>query len=236
MVNGELDILPVRTTDPDTFPGDAGAKITLKVELAPPASANGVLSPVVLNPVPDTAALVIVTPVVPAFCNLNVCELGDPTITFVNVAEGGVAVIPDCTPVPVIATEVKAGLALLLIDMLPLDAPALVGANVALKLAVCPLATEIGSVYPFTEYPVPDAESAVTVKLPLPGLLIVITCDDVPPTATLLNGTGLGVTDICGWPEVDVPVPFIVTTVGVEEALLEIVIVPFAAPVAVGAN
>src|SRR5579863_7799349 len=108
MVRGELDILPVRTTDPDTFPADVGAKTTLKVELAPPASAKGVLSPVVVNPVPDTAALVIVTPVLPAFCSLNVCELGDPTITFAKVAEGGVAVIPDCTPVPVIATEVTA--------------------------------------------------------------------------------------------------------------------------------
>ena len=140
--------------------------------LAPPASANGVVSPVVVNPVPETVAVEIEIPALPAFCSLIVCEFGVPTITFVNVADDGVAVMPDCKPVPVIETVVRAGVALLVIDMLPFDPPATVGANCALKFALCPGPTDIGNVNPFTEYPAPEAESAVIVRMAFPALLI----------------------------------------------------------------
>ncbi len=122
-------MLPVRTKEPVTFPAEVGEKTMLNVVLAPPASVAGSVSPLMLNPVPEGVACVIVTLAVPAFCNLIVCEFGDPTTTFVKVADDGVAVIPDSTPVPVIVTVVKAGEVLLVNDMLPFEDPDADGAN-----------------------------------------------------------------------------------------------------------
>ncbi len=104
-----------------------------------------------------------------------------------------------------------------------------------MKLALCPAATEIGSVYPLTEYPVPEADSAVIVSVALPVLEIFMDWAEDPPTATFPKGTGFGVTDICACVGA-VPVP-LSGTVNVDgEALLLIVMLPFTLPAEAGAN
>lgn len=193
------------------------------------------VNPVMVTPVPETAAVLMVTLVVPAFCSLIVCEFVVPTITLVNVADAGVAVMPDCTPVPVMDTVVTAGVALLVREIVPLERPATVGANTALKFALEPAPTEIGSVNPLTEYPVPDAESAVTVSVAFPRLLIVMIWVADPFTATFEKGTGLGVTEICGTAAAT-PVPDMGTTSVAGDALLESEILPFERPAVAGAK
>lgn len=93
-----------------------------------------------------------------------------------------------------------------------------------------PAPRAIGSVYPVAENPVPAAEIAVTFKVALPGLLIVTVTGLVVPVVTFPNKTGFGPTEICGSACVPVPVPESGTVIGVEEALLVMVMLPVIAP------
>ena len=52
----------------------------------------------------------------------------------------------------------------------PVRAPVLVGKNRALKETLCPAASVIGTLTPFTENPLPLAEIAEIVMVEVPGL------------------------------------------------------------------
>lgn len=51
-VIGWLDALEVTETDPDAFPADCGAKVTLKLVLCPAFTVTGVVMPLNVNPAP----------------------------------------------------------------------------------------------------------------------------------------------------------------------------------------
>jgi hypothetical protein len=64
---GDPGALLTSETDPETPPAPVGPNATVKVALAPAAIVAGTLSPVMLNPAPDTAACEIVNAAFPAF-------------------------------------------------------------------------------------------------------------------------------------------------------------------------
>jgi hypothetical protein len=53
---GDVALLFVRDTEPFTVPGELGAKVTLNVVLAPTPIFTGTVNPLMLKPVPATAA------------------------------------------------------------------------------------------------------------------------------------------------------------------------------------
>src|SRR5580704_432941 len=124
--------------DPVTFPAPAGAKTALKVALLPGVIVNGVLSPVILKPVPETLPCEIVRFAVPPLVSVIVCELVFPTVTFPKGALDGIAPISGWVPVPVRAMLIGELGELLETEMLPLALPAEVGRNCAVKLELCP--------------------------------------------------------------------------------------------------
>jgi len=122
--------------------------------------------------------------------------------------------------------------ALLVIEMLPVAAPVVVGANVAVNDVPCPADNIIGVVRPLMLKPVPEALAAEIETLAVPVFVNVTAMDAVLPVAKLPKTTlvGLGVSFPC------VPVPLNGIVIVGSEALLEMVIVPAALPDAVGAN
>ena len=99
-ISGEFGALLVSITEPVALPFAAGANSTLNVALCPAAIVSGVVSPLVVNPAPLTAALEIVTLAVPLFCRVIVCELLDPVATFGKLALLGVAASAGCVVDP----------------------------------------------------------------------------------------------------------------------------------------
>ena len=69
----------------------------------------------------------------------------------------GVAAICGCVPVPVSAIASGEFGALLTIEMLPVALPAVVGANRAVKVAICPALIVKGVAIPLMLKPAPDA-------------------------------------------------------------------------------
>lgn len=71
-----------------------------------------------------------------------------------------------------------------MIEMLPVVAPAPVGANVALNVALCPALITWLADKPLMLKPVPEALAAEIVALELPELVSVTVTDELPPTDT----------------------------------------------------
>jgi hypothetical protein len=88
-------------------------------------------------------------------------------------------------PVPDSAIEAGEPGALLTIEILPVAAPALVGAKVAVKDALLPALIFIGIVAPLIVNPAPEATACVTVRVALPEFVRVIVWGALLPTATL---------------------------------------------------
>src|ERR1700730_8851052 len=101
-------------------------------------------------------------------------------------------------PVPVRATPVGEFEPLLTKEIVPDAAPATVGANFAVRVLDCPLASVRGNVGPLMLNPGPLTLAWETVKLALPVLLSVIVCVPVLPVLTFPKGTVLGL--ILSWP------------------------------------
>jgi hypothetical protein len=91
ITNGELGALLRSEIEPATFPAELGVKRTLNVVLWPAAMFVGMFRPDVPKPAPTTLAAEIVTPALPVFCNVTVCELLEPAVTIGKVALIGVA-------------------------------------------------------------------------------------------------------------------------------------------------
>ena len=105
-----------------------------------------------------------------------------PTFTLPKfIADGDMVSSPAVSPVPESGT-VKLGLVGLVARMLPLAAPADVGAKVTLNVKLCPAPRISGSLTPETENPEPPTFPIDTVWLMLPGLLIVSGKVKNPPT------------------------------------------------------
>ena len=157
IMSGELGALLVSETEPVTDPPTVGVKTTLNVACEPVGIVSGVPRPVIVKPAPDTVACEITTLAVPLFVKLIVCELLLPVETFPKAAVPGTA--PSCAwaPVPLKAIVDGEPVTLLATEMLPEALPEVVGANVAVKVALLPGLIVIGMLRPLMLKPAPDA-------------------------------------------------------------------------------
>jgi hypothetical protein len=116
--------------------------------------------------------------------------------------------------------------------MLPVAAPAAVGANCALKERLWPAVKVVGRESPLIPNPFPAAVARLIVRFELPLLVSFTLCVPLCPTTTFpnVNADGVIVKPVC------VPVPVMAITSGEFEASLTIVRLPVIAPAAVGAN
>lgn len=182
IVNGELGALLVSAIEPVTAPAAPGAKTALNVVFEPAGIVIGVLRPVILNPVPVTVVCEITRLAVPLFVRLIVCELLVPAETFPKTAVPGIAVICAWLPLPLNAIVNGELGELLATEMLPDALPAVVGANCAVKVVLCPAAIVAPEDNPFALKPVPVALAWVINTLSFPELVRVIVADPVLPT------------------------------------------------------
>ena len=144
----------------------------------------------------------------------------------------GVAAICGCVPVPVSAIASGEFGALLTIEMLPVALPVVVGANCAVKVAICPALIVNGLAIPPMLKPAPEAVAWETVRLAVPEFVRVTVCEAEAPTATDPKAREVGLAASCAC----APVPVIEMVVGEFGELLVIEIVPVTLPPAVGAN
>jgi hypothetical protein len=117
--------------------------------------------------------------------------------------------------------------------MLPVAAPAEVGANCALKERLCPAVKVVGRESPLVPKPVPAIVARLIVRLELPLFVSLTACVLLCPTTTFpnVNVDGEIVNNaVC------VPVPVIEIASGEFEASLTTVKLPVTAPADVGAN
>jgi len=184
IVSGEFGALLTSCIDPVTLPAELGPKTALNVVLLPVAMVTGAAIPDVLNPVPVAVTDDIVTLALPPFVSVKLCELLVPVVTLPNAALVGVAANCGCVPVPFKGIASGEFGALLTIDMLPLAAPLVVGANCALNDVVCPAPSVSGVLNPLMLRPVPDALACEIVTLPDPEFVNVIDWVPALPTAT----------------------------------------------------
>jgi len=175
---------------------------------------------------------VIVTLPVPVLVRVTDCVPVVFTVTLPNATVDGEADSCRVTPVPDRDTVAGELVPLLVIEMLPVALPVVVGAKVALKLALCPPDKVSGSVSPVVPNPVPVTVAWVMVTLPVPVLLRVTGCVPVVFTVTLPNATVDGEAESCRV----TPVPDRDTVAGESVALLVIEMLPVALPVVVGAK
>jgi len=119
---------------------------------------NGGVSPLIPNALPVTDALEIVRLDPPVFVRVSVALLAFPIWTFpkftiVGFADNvaGVRPVPDKLIFRVLFE------ALLVTTTFPVTAPAEVGANLTLKLVLCPADSVTGELIPLTPYPAPLA-------------------------------------------------------------------------------
>jgi hypothetical protein len=235
MVNVGFDALEVIVTLPLFAPLDGGVNETLNVALCPPVNVTGVEIPLTLNPVPLTATCEIEMLVLPVFVTVSdrvwvwpVCTL--PKLRLVGFAPSA----PAATPVPDRAMFRVGFDAFEVTATLPLTAPATVGANETLKVALCPEVRVTGVVMPVRLKPEPLAATCEIVTLPLPVLVTVSERVCLLPTATLpkLRLVGFEVSV----PETAAPVPESgMFNVGFD-AFEVTATLPLTAPAAVGAN
>ena len=161
----------------------------------------------------------------------------EPAATLPKLRLVGLALIWPTAATPVPLTEMDSGEfeASLVRVILPLALPALVGANVTVRVAVCEAFNVAGTVKPLTVNPEPLALTAETWTAALPELVITICLAELEPVVTLpkLRLVGFGVS----WPVgATAPVPLSETVSGEPVASLVIVRLPVRLPVVVGAN
>jgi hypothetical protein len=170
MVVGDPAAELVTVTVPAFDPAAVGLKTTLKVNVWPEASVTGTPAPLSVNPAPFSAIPETVTLALPELVTVtpNVDEL--PVFTFPN-PRLVVLNDSDCeaaTPVPVSAINAGELGALLTTVMLPLVAPAAVGANCTVRFAELPAAIFNGRASVPTLKPAPVALTWETVRVPVP--------------------------------------------------------------------
>ena len=232
--SGEFGALLEIATLPFAVPAAVGANFTPNEALEPAAIVVGVEMPVTLYAEPEAVTEFTVTLAVPPFVSVTLCVLVVPVSWLAKVNVEGFAVRLPSVPTPVTGTVMFASLAELTTAMLPFAVPAVVGANCAVKVVLCPAAIVAGSEMPVTLNAAPVAVTEFTVTLALPVFCRVTVCVPLLVTVTLpkftLPGFAVNV-------EVaDVALPCIVITCGEPGALSVKVIVPVAAPAVVGAK
>jgi hypothetical protein len=188
------------------------------------------VKPVTLKPVPVALAEETTRFTTPVFFSVIVCELFEPSATLPNATLEGVTDIAGCAPVPVRAIVVGPE-RLVVTEMLPDTAPAVVGAKTTLKLIVL-FGVSVCAVKPVTLKPVPVTLSDETTRFAVPVFFRVIACVEPVPSATLPKATLDGVAEIPGC----VPVPVSAIVVGEPARFVFTEMVPERLPPVVGAK
>ncbi len=135
---------------PETVSWAVGLNATLIVWICPGVKVTGSVTPLVVTSFALTVICEIVTFPVPVLVNTTLLELVAPALMLPKAKLVGFAdkITVPATPVPVSATvEGEVG-ALLVIVMVPGRLPAVVGAKVALKVALAPAAIVLGVTNP----------------------------------------------------------------------------------------
>jgi hypothetical protein len=174
IVSGEPGALLVIETLPLALMAVVGVNLAVKEVLAPALIVSGTVSPLIVKPVPDALAAVIVTLAVPEFVSVTDCDALLPSATLPKLTLVGFGVRAPCAPVPLRAIVSGEPGALLVIETLPLALPAVVGVNLEVKEVLAPALIVSGTVKPLIVKPVPDALAAVIVTLPVPEFVRVM--------------------------------------------------------------
>jgi hypothetical protein len=155
-------------------PADVGANFTVKVVLCPAVSVTGGVIPEMLYPVPAAATAEIVALVPPVFVTVSVWLEFCPTVMFVKVKLVGAGVrtaAPTAVPLSGIA---KLGFEAFEVTVtVPANVPADVGANITVKVVLCPGVSVTGGVIPEMLYPAPATATAEIVALVPPVFVTV---------------------------------------------------------------
>lgn len=163
---------------PVTAPLAVGANETVKVAPFPAASVSGVVIPLTPNPDPVIATWLTEMLVLPVLVMVSERDPLPPTFTFPNLRLVGFAAsAPGATPVADTGTVNVGFVAFEVTVRLPLTAPATVGTNVTVSVALCPPLRVSGVVMPLTVRPVPVIPTWETVTLEPPVLVIVSESD-----------------------------------------------------------
>ena len=227
---GELVALLATEMLPVKVPVVVGAKTTLKVAMVPDVKVSGKESPLVLKPVPVTAACDTVTLLVPVFESVTSRVPLLPTLTFPKPRLRGPAERRVVMPVP--DNDIAPGELLLLVDKatLPLKVPVVEGAKTTLKTAFVPGARIRGKESPLVLKPAPVKVACDTVTLPVPAFVSVTSIVLLLPTLTFPKLRVRGLTER----RRVTPVPDSDIWAGEFVASLTIWILPDAVPAAVG--
>ena len=202
IVSGEPAASLATVMLPVAFPVTLGANFTASVAFSDAFSVTGAVTPLTLNPLPAALILVIWTAAVPVFVTVTFCVALLPTDTLEKLKLVGLAV--NCPSIAVVPVPDKPIVAvgvfgsLLVIAMLPVTAPAVVGAKLATTGTDWPALIVFGVAIPLIPNSAPFSVITETVKSAPP--LLAITRFAVPfwPTVTLPKSTVLGLTEICG--------------------------------------
>lgn len=191
---GEFGVLLVTVTLPKSVPAVEGANCTLKLVLAPDANVIGSAGPLIVNPVPETTAELIVAAALPVLEIVIVCDALLPVATLPKFKVEGLAVSDGCTPVPVAAITAGEFVALLITEIVPFTAPTAVGAYTTDNTVVCPAVSVIGVAIPFALIPAPTTATLEIVTLPVPEFVTVTVFVLLFPTFIFPNATLVGLT------------------------------------------
>lgn len=189
-LTGRTTLLPcelVTVTFPVTVSEAVGLKATFSVAFCPGAKVVGVDMPLIVTSFALTLICEMVTLELPLFVSVTLLELELPALTLPKLTAVGLAdmVTVAAVPVPLKATTVGELGALLAMLTLPLSAPAVVGANRAENVVLCPAASVAGVFSPLALYPAPVTVSCAIVSAAVPVLVSVKLCDFVSPSTTL---------------------------------------------------
>jgi hypothetical protein len=187
IASGEPGALLLIETLPVALVDAVGANVTVKLVVAPGVRLAGALHPISVKPVPVMLCAEIATFAVPVLVRVTGTEALAPSSTGPKLMLAGVADSPPWVPVP-LKVIVRVGfVALEVITMLPLAAPAVVGANVPVTVALAPAAICCPALSPLAPNPVPLAVTVPIVTVAFPEFVKVNDCWLDWPTATLLK-------------------------------------------------
>ena len=191
IVIGECNWSVVTVILPDTVPPAVGVNTTFRVAVAAGFNISGVLIPFVLKPAPLTEMVEIWMVAVPVLLKTMVFVELLPMPTLPKLKDVGFAC--NCPaaavePVPANATVVV-GLtgSLLVMESVPLAAPATVGWKVNPAETDWPTGIVFGVVIPLTPNPVPDTETKEIVRSAFPLFDIKRVAFPVDPSLTVPN-------------------------------------------------
>jgi len=173
-----LEAFEVIVTLPVALPADSGVNVALKVAVCPAVNVTGVVIPLRLSPVPVIPTWEIVTLELPVLVIVPERDCLLPTVTLPKVRLVGFEVsAPGATPAPDNGT-VRVGVgAFEVMVTLPPSLAGDGGANMTLKVALCPAASVIGAVIPLRVKPVPLIATCEIVMLEPPVFVTVSDSD-----------------------------------------------------------